>query len=43
MPSINSPFHVGHVVVETGGVLRRGTVAKITSKALLGSLTENVG
>lgn len=35
--------HVGHIVVKTRGVLGRGTVAEIASKASLSGLAENMG
>jgi hypothetical protein len=37
------PFHVGHIVVESGRVGGRGTVAEVAAESLLSSLTENVG
>ena len=40
---VNILSHVGHIIVETWGVLSGGTVAEVASKASLGSLSENVG
>lgn len=37
------PFHVGHIVVESGRVGGRRTVAEIAAESLLSSLTKNVG
>lgn len=37
------PFHVGHIVVESGRVGGRGTVAEVATESLLSSLAENVG
>lgn len=40
---VHIPVHVGHVIIETGGIGGRGAVAEIASVTTLGSLSENMG